>query len=61
MRATYDSVADLAAALRRAKAAHSKYEEETGRPGPDWPDWYAQYTADEQAGSPGQPGIGAGT
>ena len=45
--AAYDSVAGLAGALRRAKAAHGKYEEETGQPDPDWPDWYARYLADE--------------
>jgi hypothetical protein len=61
MRATYDSVADLAAALRRAEAAHGKHEEEIGHPDPDWPDWYAQYMVDEQAGSSGSPGVGAGT
>jgi catechol 2,3-dioxygenase-like lactoylglutathione lyase family enzyme len=48
--AAYDSVAGLADALRRAKASHAKYEEETGRPDPDWPDWYARYMADEPAG-----------
>jgi catechol 2,3-dioxygenase-like lactoylglutathione lyase family enzyme len=48
--AAYDSVAGLAAALRRAEAAHGKYEEAIGRPDPDWPDWYAQYLADESAG-----------
>ena len=31
----------------RAKAAHGKYEEETGQPDPDWPEWYARYLADE--------------
>ncbi|MEH0985130.1 hypothetical protein [Micromonospora sp. CPCC 205556] len=48
MPTTYDSVADLAAALRRAEAAHGRHEQETG-PDPDWPAWYAQYMADEQA------------
>jgi len=47
--AAFDSVAGLADALRRAKAAHGKYEEETGRPDPDWPDWYARYMTDESA------------
>jgi hypothetical protein len=50
MGATYDSAADLAAALRRAEAAHGRYEEETGRPDPNWPDWYARHMVDEQAG-----------
>jgi catechol 2,3-dioxygenase-like lactoylglutathione lyase family enzyme len=47
--AAYDSVADLAEALRRAAAAHGKHEEETGQSDPDWPDWYAQYMLDERA------------
>jgi catechol 2,3-dioxygenase-like lactoylglutathione lyase family enzyme len=46
--ATYDSVADLAEALRRAAAAHGKHEEEIGQADPDWPDWYAQYMVDER-------------
>ena len=47
--AAYDSVAGLADALRRAAAAHGKHEEEIGHADPDWPDWYAQYMADESA------------
>ena len=47
--AAYDSVASLASALRRAEAAHAKHEQETGRPDPDWPDWYARHMADESA------------
>jgi catechol 2,3-dioxygenase-like lactoylglutathione lyase family enzyme len=47
--AAFDSVAGLAAALRRAAAAHGKHEEEIGHADPDWPDWYAQYMADESA------------
>jgi catechol 2,3-dioxygenase-like lactoylglutathione lyase family enzyme len=47
--AAYDSVAGLADALRRAAAAHGKHEEEIGQADPDWPDWYAQYMADESA------------
>ena len=46
--AAYDSVADLAEALRRAAAAHGKHEEEIGQADPDWPDWYAQYMVDER-------------
>ncbi|WP_188195944.1 hypothetical protein [Nonomuraea sp. SYSU D8015] len=53
MNLTYDSVADLAEALRRAEAAHGRYEQEIGHPDPDWPDWYAQYLAREQAGDAG--------
>ncbi len=48
--AAYGSVAGLAGALRRAEAAHARYEQETGRSDPDWPDWYARYMADESAG-----------
>jgi catechol 2,3-dioxygenase-like lactoylglutathione lyase family enzyme len=43
----YDSAADLAEALRRAEAAHGRYEQETGQPDPDWPAWYARYLVDE--------------
>ena len=48
--AAYGSVAALADALRRAAAAHTRHEKETGNPVPDWPDWYAQYLAEESAG-----------
>jgi len=48
--AVFDSVPGLAAALRRAAAAHGKHEQEIGQADPDWPDWYAQYMADEAAG-----------
>jgi catechol 2,3-dioxygenase-like lactoylglutathione lyase family enzyme len=47
--AAYDSVAALAEALRRAAAAHGKHEEDIGHPDADWPDWYAQYMADDSA------------
>jgi len=47
--AGYGSAADLAEALRRAETAHGKYEEETGRADPDWPDWYARYMVDERS------------
>jgi len=47
--AAYDSVVGLADALRSAEAAHAKHEQETGRPDPDWPDWYARHMADESA------------
>ncbi len=50
MQVTYDSSAYLAAALRRAEAAHGKHEEEIGHPDPDWPDWYAQYMVNEPTG-----------
>ena len=48
--AAYDSVAELAAALRRTKAAHGKHEKKIGHADPDWPDWYAQYMVDERNG-----------
>jgi len=53
LQVTYGSAAELAAALRRAEAAHGRYEGEIGHPDPDWPDWYAQYMVDEQARKPG--------
>ncbi len=61
MQVTFDSADDLARALRRAAAAHGRHEEQTGHPDPDWPDWYAQYMMQEQAGRPGQAGPGAST
>ena len=53
MPTTYASVADLAAALRRAEDAHGHHEEELGHPDPDWPDWYAQFMVDEQSAQAG--------
>jgi hypothetical protein len=50
MTLTFDSASDLASALRRAAAAHGRHEEEIGHPDPDWPDWYAAYLEQEQAG-----------
>jgi hypothetical protein len=50
MPTTYESVEDLAAALRRAAAAHGRHEERIGREDPDRPDWYALYMARERAG-----------
>jgi predicted enzyme related to lactoylglutathione lyase len=50
IKTTFDSASDLAAALRRAAAAHGKHEERTGQADPDWPDWYAEYMVREQAG-----------
>jgi catechol 2,3-dioxygenase-like lactoylglutathione lyase family enzyme len=48
---SFASSNDLAAALRRAAAAHGKHEARTGRTDPNWPDWYAAYMAAEQAGT----------
>jgi len=50
MTTTYESVDDLAAALRRAAEAHGKHEERTGREDPNWPDWYALYMVRERGG-----------
>ena len=48
--ATFASPAELAAALRRAEAAHGEHEKRTGHADADWPDWYAAYIVAEQAG-----------
>jgi predicted enzyme related to lactoylglutathione lyase len=48
----FTSADDLAAALRRAEAAHGEHEKRTGHADADWPDWYAQYIIAEQAGKP---------
>lgn len=48
---TFSSAPDLAAALRRAAAAHGAHEARTGTQDPDWPDWYARYMVSEQAGT----------
>ncbi|MET7806447.1 VOC family protein [Micromonospora chersina] len=42
---------DLAAALRRAAAAHGEHEKRTGETDPNWPDWYAAYLVSEQTGA----------
>lgn len=48
---SFVSVPDLAAALRRAAAAHGEHEKrDGGRHDVNWPDWYAEYMAAEQAG-----------
>ena len=48
---TFASANDLAAAFRRAEAAHGKYETRIGQ-GRDanWADWYAAYLVAEQSG-----------
>jgi catechol 2,3-dioxygenase-like lactoylglutathione lyase family enzyme len=48
--ATFASTADLAAALRRAAAAHGEHEKRTGGRDENWPDWYAAYMLAEQSG-----------
>jgi hypothetical protein len=48
---SFGSASDLAAAFRRAAAAHGEHEKRTGEPDEDWPDWYAAYMVAEQAGT----------
>jgi catechol 2,3-dioxygenase-like lactoylglutathione lyase family enzyme len=46
------SSAELAAALRRAAAAHGEHEARNGgQYDENWPDWYAAYMVAEQAGT----------
>ena len=47
---TVSSVADLAAALRRAAAAHGEHEKRSVQRVAKWPYWYAEYMLAEQAG-----------
>ena len=47
---TFTSSTELAKALRRAAAAHGEHEKRIGAADPNWPDWYAEYIAREQAG-----------
>ncbi len=61
MATTYDSAADLAAALRRAADAHGRHEAKIGHPDPDWPDWYAEYMVKEQAGGSSEGSLAART
>ena len=50
---TFTSAGELATALRRASAAHGEHEKRTGgQYDVNWPDWYAEYMAAEQAGKP---------
>ncbi len=50
---SYASSPDLAAALRRASAAHGEHElRNGGQRDENWPDWYAAYMVAEQAGTP---------
>jgi catechol 2,3-dioxygenase-like lactoylglutathione lyase family enzyme len=50
--ATFTSAMELAAALRRAEAAHGEHEKRTGQRDANWPEWYAEYLVQEQAGHP---------
>lgn len=47
---SFSATADLAGALRRAETAHGVYEKTLGRRDENWPDWYAAYMVEEQAG-----------
>ena len=49
---TFTSSTELAAALRRAAAAHGVHEKRTGGHDEQWPDWYAEYMVAEQSGKP---------
>ncbi|WP_326836902.1 VOC family protein [Amycolatopsis rhabdoformis] len=49
--ATFSSAGDLAAALRRAEAAHGEHEKRTGERDENWPDWYAAYIVAERTGT----------
>ena len=48
---SFTAVPDLAAALRRASAAHGEHEKRIGQADENWPDWYAAYMVAEQAGA----------
>jgi hypothetical protein len=47
---SFSSVDELAAALRRAAAAHGEHESRLGQDDPDWPDWYAKFMVAEATG-----------
>ena len=47
---TFTSSAELAAALRRAAAAHGEHEKRIGKHDDNWPDWYADYIVRERTG-----------
>jgi catechol 2,3-dioxygenase-like lactoylglutathione lyase family enzyme len=48
---SFASTSDLAAALRRAEAAHGEHEKRAGgQRDENWPDWYAEYMVREQTG-----------
>jgi catechol 2,3-dioxygenase-like lactoylglutathione lyase family enzyme len=47
---SFGSASDLAAALRRAAAAHGEHEKRIGTSDLNWPDWYAAYLVAERAG-----------
>ena len=47
---TYASATELAAAMRRAEAAHGEHEKKLGHRDENWPEWHADYMVREQAG-----------
>jgi catechol 2,3-dioxygenase-like lactoylglutathione lyase family enzyme len=47
---SFSSASDLAAALRRAEAAHGQHEKRIGHADPGWANWYAEYMVREQVG-----------
>jgi catechol 2,3-dioxygenase-like lactoylglutathione lyase family enzyme len=49
---TFSSSSELAAALRRAAAAHGQHEKRIGKQDSNWPEWYAEYLVAEQSGKP---------
>jgi catechol 2,3-dioxygenase-like lactoylglutathione lyase family enzyme len=50
---TFTSPTELASALRRASSAHGEHEKKAGgQYDANWPDWYAEYMVQEQAGKP---------
>ena len=49
---TFTSSSELAAALRRAEAAHIQHEKRTGERDANWPEWYAEYLVNESGGKP---------
>lgn len=50
---SFASAADLAAAFRRAEAAHGEHEARNGgQRDENWPEWYAAYMVAEQSGEP---------
>ena len=48
--ATFSSVGDLTAALKRAAAAHGEHEKRIGQADANWPEWYAAYMVAEATG-----------
>jgi len=47
---SFVSLNDLADALRRAAAAHGRFEARVGQADENWPNWYAEYMVREQSG-----------